>query len=68
MQVPVGRTVNMFQLLRGSVAVLFEVYQFMQKRGSTDGTAALRYTGIGTGAMQVAGFLGRRATRGSGGA
>ena len=31
MQVLVGHIVNVFQFLRGSLSVLFEVYQFMQR-------------------------------------
>ena len=52
MQVLRGHIVKIFQLLRGGFSVLFEVYQFMQRR-SADRTAVVRYTALAIGAVQV---------------
>ena len=51
MQVLVGYIVNVLQLFCGGLSVLFEAYPFFAERHSTDRTAALRYTALGTGAM-----------------
>ena len=63
----VGAHHETFQPLRGSFSMLFEVYQFLQRR-SADRTAVVRYTVLAIGAVQVTGFLRRRMARGSAGA